>query len=940
MEKKLGGKRDNPHGQVESDSNATGIKSAGWDRKDWTWDGHLFKAVKNGDSNGIISSGSDEVLLGDERELDEHRKCADVNVHVNEEAGGSINLNLGEQVFPLMVDKVEERTRKKTKVSGTPSPSNAVCLVEDCKVDLCNVSEYHRRHKVCDVHSKSTSALVGNAVQRFCQQCSRFHVLAEFDEGKRSCRRRLADHNKRRRRTHVEDAVSPTSTNDVQGSNYSLTTLLNIFSNIQASSSDQARDGDLLSNIIRELASLAGSTNPAGLLQNEGTSMGTAVKESTILAGPGVSIPSSIFTQQSTLTDNAQGGFTHNASAPQKNPLLFPKESSNLTKENASDTAVGRVKLNNFDLNNVYDASQDCMEDLHDNLAPEKVGNASTAVPLGLCRDSQRFSRAHNRENLVSSPSQSPSSTSGKIQSCTDRIDFKLFGKDPSHIPLVMRKQILDWLSIRPTDMESYIKPGCIILTVYICMDKNAWEELHCNLNRTLKRLLDSSNDSFWRTGWIYTRVRHHATFVYDGQVVLDTPLPLKNHQRCRISSITPVAVSLSKPAHFVVKGFNLSRSTSRLLCALNGEYLVEENCADLRREADSDEEIHQSLSFSCDMPNTVGRGFIEVEEHGVSSSSFFPFIVAEEDVCSEICTVEKIVGASEALEFVHEMGWLLHRKSLMFRLGGSSKDVDRFPLKRFRWLIEFAMEHEWCAVVKKLLSIMFDGSVDAGKHSSIEVALMDIGLLHQAVGKKKSRSMVKFLLEHKEKLIVEEGGYLFRPDRVGPGGLTPLHVAASLDSCEDVLDALTEDPLSMGIEAWKYARDSTGLTPHDYACLRGHYSYIDLVERKKAQGRKEEYVVVDIPAAAGKLEKKVKRMETEKKYNYNYCRECEKQKIIIRKGYGNASSSVRIYRPAMLSMVAIAAVCVCAALLFKSSPHVMFSLRPFSWEHLKFGSQ
>jgi hypothetical protein len=32
----------------------------------------------------------------------------------------------------------------------------------------------------------------------------RFHVLTEFDEGKRSCRRRLAGHNRRRRKARPE----------------------------------------------------------------------------------------------------------------------------------------------------------------------------------------------------------------------------------------------------------------------------------------------------------------------------------------------------------------------------------------------------------------------------------------------------------------------------------------------------------------------------------------------------------------------------------------------------------------------------------------------------------------------------------------------------------------------------------------------------------------
>lgn len=31
----------------------------------------------------------------------------------------------------------------------------------------------------------------------------RFHLLAEFDDGKRSCRKRLAGHNERRRKPHT-----------------------------------------------------------------------------------------------------------------------------------------------------------------------------------------------------------------------------------------------------------------------------------------------------------------------------------------------------------------------------------------------------------------------------------------------------------------------------------------------------------------------------------------------------------------------------------------------------------------------------------------------------------------------------------------------------------------------------------------------------------------
>ncbi|KAK1273254.1 Squamosa promoter-binding-like protein 8 [Acorus gramineus] len=79
------------------------------------------------------------------------------------------------------------------------------CQAAGCAADLGRAKHYHRRHRVCDFHSKAAAVIVsgcgGGAEQRFCQQCSRFHQLSEFDGEKRSCRRRLADHNRRRRKS-------------------------------------------------------------------------------------------------------------------------------------------------------------------------------------------------------------------------------------------------------------------------------------------------------------------------------------------------------------------------------------------------------------------------------------------------------------------------------------------------------------------------------------------------------------------------------------------------------------------------------------------------------------------------------------------------------------------------------------------------------------------
>lgn len=51
--------------------------------------------------------------------------------------------------------------------------------------------------------------------------------------------------------------------------------------------------------------------------------------------------------------------------------------------------------------------------------------------------------------------------------------------------------------------------------------------------------------------------------------------------------------------------------------------------------------------------------------------------------------------------------------------------------------------------------------------------------------------------LRPEDKALVdgEKQSFLFRPNVVGPAGLTPLHIAAGKDGSEDVLEALTNDP-------------------------------------------------------------------------------------------------------------------------------------------------
>ncbi|XP_047317773.1 squamosa promoter-binding-like protein 2 [Impatiens glandulifera] len=118
----------------------------------------------------------------------------------------SSSKNLSNQISPVS----STTTSKKIK-SFCQNVISSRCKVEGCNLELSSAKEYHRKHRVCENHSKCPKVVVGGVERRFCQQCSRFHGLSEFDEKKRSCRRRLSDHNARRRKPH-QDAIGFKST--------------------------------------------------------------------------------------------------------------------------------------------------------------------------------------------------------------------------------------------------------------------------------------------------------------------------------------------------------------------------------------------------------------------------------------------------------------------------------------------------------------------------------------------------------------------------------------------------------------------------------------------------------------------------------------------------------------------------------------------------------
>ncbi|XP_062151657.1 teosinte glume architecture 1-like [Alnus glutinosa] len=159
-----------------------------WDWKDLGWDSIELEEKEDSCLAGLVGSSGFMVDL----------KLGRISADMEEER--SVD-GLKDQGASTMVSSPSGPSKRTRMLSGTQKIS---CLVDGCKADLHKCREYHRRHRVCERHSKTPVVTVGGKEQRFCQQCSRFHSLGEFDDEKRSCRKRLDGHNMRRRKSQPE----------------------------------------------------------------------------------------------------------------------------------------------------------------------------------------------------------------------------------------------------------------------------------------------------------------------------------------------------------------------------------------------------------------------------------------------------------------------------------------------------------------------------------------------------------------------------------------------------------------------------------------------------------------------------------------------------------------------------------------------------------------
>ncbi|KAA8528854.1 hypothetical protein F0562_036209 [Nyssa sinensis] len=1026
-----------------------------WNPKAWDWDSVRFVA-RPLESDGLCLDTATSVQSLQQRKRVEESSAIPLMSKKNpvNEDDANLQLKLGGSGSGLNIEEPLSRPIKRVRSGSPGSSSYPICQVDNCKEDLSNAKDYHRRHKVCEIHSKSGKALVGKQMQRFCQQCSRFHPLSEFDEGKRSCRRRLAGHNRRRRKTQPEDVTSrlllPRNHDNTGSGNLDIVNLLTVLARAQGNNDDKGGNcssvpnKDQLIHILSKINSLPLPSDFAakfcmsrGLNRNDPEQMssdngnrlnGDASSRSTMdlltvlsstLAGSSPDALSILSQRSSQSSDgektkfacldrdtgfNLQKGPTleipsagiDRSSASYQSPVedsdcqvqetranvplqlfcsspedgsppklastrkYFSSDSSNPLEER-SPSSSPRLVQKLFPMHTSRESGKHEMMLINGgiNANVEASRTRGCVTPLELFGGSNRGADNGSAQSFPyqagytssSGSDRSPSSLNSDAQDRTGRIIFKLFDKDPSHLPGTLRTQIYNWLSHSPSEMESYIRPGCVVLSIYISMSPASWGQLEENLLQRVSSLVQESDSDFWRNGRFLVHTGRQVASHKDGKTRLCKSW--RTWTSPELISVSPLAVVRGQETSLFLRGRNLSTAGTKIHCTHMGGYISKEALVSAHQETLYDEIRLGSYNIPGASPSVLGRCFIEVE-NGFKCASF-PLIIADASICQELrllesefdegtdvhdTTSEDLVhdfgqprSREEVLHFLNELGWLFQRKGISSML----EDCD-YKLTRFKFLFIFSVERDCCALVKTLLDILLERNVGReGLSSESLVMLSEIQLLNRAV-KRRCRNMVDLLIHYSVISNNDTSKYIFPPNLVGPGGVTPLHLAACTSNSDDMVDTLTSDPKEIGLRCWNSVLDANGLSPYAYALMRNNHSYNQLVARKLGD-RKNGQVSVSI---GNEMEQQWLVVDQDRRPSPQFKqgqRSCSKCAVVAARYNRRISGSQGLlHRPYIHSMLAIAAVCVCVCLFLRGSPDIGL-VAPFKWENLNFGS-
>lgn len=139
----------------------------GVSREDWSYPLHnsfnYYTPTSGGEFHGVAPPPEQEAQ---HYKLDPHLTCLKLGKrHYFEDLTSTSH-------EAAAASETSNKKLERSYIAAAP-PGVPRCQVEGCEVVLVNAKDYHRRHKVCEMHAKAPRVVLLGTQQRFCQQCSR-----------------------------------------------------------------------------------------------------------------------------------------------------------------------------------------------------------------------------------------------------------------------------------------------------------------------------------------------------------------------------------------------------------------------------------------------------------------------------------------------------------------------------------------------------------------------------------------------------------------------------------------------------------------------------------------------------------------------------------------------------------------------------------------------
>ena len=100
------------------------------------------------------------------------------------------------------------------------------------------------------------------------------------------------------------------------------------------------------------------------------------------------------------------------------------------------------------------------------------------------------------------------------------RLSIKLFNCTPAQLPPALRERVTGWLGSTPTDLEGFIRPGCVHLTVQLTVpvaEASKTSNQENSVRQAVGHLLASPQEEVWHNSTMLVQLGNEAAVVHQG---------------------------------------------------------------------------------------------------------------------------------------------------------------------------------------------------------------------------------------------------------------------------------------------------------------------------------------------------------------------------------------------------------------------------------------